>query len=76
MHLIRTNQRTRPEKKYYERQIEEELDKVDSYEKNKKVKKGNLKKYMKKLMIVLTLAKQKWWLNIAIGNLPALNLSL
>ena len=63
-------------KKYYERQMEEELDRVDSYEKNKKVKKGNLKKQMKILMIVLTLEKQKWWLNLMIGNLPALNLSL
>ena len=55
-------------KKYYERQMEEELDRVDSYEKNRKVKKGNLKKQMKILMIVLTLEKQKWWLNLMIGE--------
>ena len=40
---LRTNQRTRPEKKrYYEAQMEE-LDGVDSYEKNKKVKKRKFK---------------------------------
>ena len=33
------NQHTRPDKKYYERQMEEELDGVDSYENNEKAKK-------------------------------------
>ena len=58
--------------------MEEELDGVDSFKKNKKVKKkkGNLKKWMKKILITLTLEKQKLWLNLTIGNLPALNLSL
>ena len=59
------------------RQMEEELDGVDSYEDNEKVKKTTFKKKkMKKLLIFLTLEKQKWWLNLTIGNLPSLNLLL
>ena len=39
-------------KKYYEWQMAEELDAIDTYEKNKKLKKGNLKMLMKKLQNV------------------------
>ena len=46
--------------KYYERKMAEELDGVDTYEKNKKVKKGNLKMLMKKLLIGSTHEKQEW----------------
>ena len=45
-------------KKYYERQMVEELGGVDTYEKNKKAKKGNLKMLMQKLLIVSTHEKQ------------------
>ena len=54
----------------------EELDDIHSYQKNKTVKKKGLNKQMKKLKIVLTLEKQKWWFNLRTGNLPVLNLSL
>ena len=40
-------------KQYYENQMEEELDGVDSFEKTKKPKKESLKMLMKKLMLVL-----------------------
>ena len=39
--------------------MEEELDATDSFEKNKTIKKGNLKKQIKKIQMVLTLEKQK-----------------
>ena len=59
MHLIRTNQRTRPEKKYCERQIEEELDGVDSSEKNKKIKKKKFKEIDEKVTDCLDPRKTK-----------------
>lgn len=37
-------------KKYYERQMAEELDAVDSYEKNKKVKKRKFKNVEEKIL--------------------------
>ena len=47
-------------KKYFERQMAEELDAVASYEKNRQLKKGNLKMSRKKCWNTLTHEKQKW----------------
>ena len=55
--------------------MDKKLDDVDSFEKKKK-KKGNISRYMIKLLIVLTLEKQKWLLNLTIESLPALYLLL
>ena len=47
--------------KYYERQMEEELDVVDSFKKKQKnKKKEGSKTWMKKLLSVLTQEKLKW----------------
>ena len=49
-----------PEKKNYERQMEEELDAVDSYKKNpEKIKKRRFKDVDEKFF-VLTLERPKW----------------
>ena len=40
----------------------------------RKIKKRKQKEIDEKLQIALTLEKQKWWLNLTIGNLAALNL--
>ena len=62
-------------KEYFQNKMDKKLDDVDSFEKKKK-KKGNISRYMIKLLIVLTLEKQKWLLNLTIESLPALYLLL
>ena len=49
----------KPKKKYYERKMEEELDGVDSYEKNKKVKKRKHKEIDEKITDCLDPRKTK-----------------
>ena len=61
-------------KEYFQNKMDKKLDDVDSFEKKKK--KGNISRYMIKLLIVLTLEKQKWLLNLTIESLPALYLLL
>ena len=60
-------------KEYFQNKMDKKLDDVDSFEKKKK---GNSSRYMIKLLIVLTLEKQKWLLNLTIESLPALYLLL
>ena len=60
-------------KEYFQNKMDKKLDDVDSFEKKKK---GNISRYMIKLLIVLTLEKQKWLLNLTIESLPALYLLL
>ena len=63
-------------KEYFQNKMDKKLDDVDSFEEKKKEKKGNISRYMIKLLIVLTLEKQKWLLNLTIESLPALYLLL
>ena len=63
-------------KEYFQNKMDKKLDDVDSFEKKKKKKKGKISRYMIKLLIVLTLEKQKWLLNLTIESLPALYLLL
>ena len=63
-------------KEYFQNKMDKKLDDVDSFEEKKKKKKGNISRYMIKLLIVLTLEKQKWLLNLTIESLPALYLLL
>ena len=62
-------------KEHFQNKMDKKLDDVDSFEKKKK-KKGNISRYIIKLLIVLTLEKQKWFLNLTIESLPALYLLL
>ena len=66
----------RQEKKYFERKKEEDLDAVNTFEKNRKAKKENFKVLRKKLQIAMTPEKLKWQLNLMMENQLALNLLL